>query len=239
MANRLFKHAVKYCGLTALYFIVFSALTLIVSGPNSSFMVLAEEQTQSQVDTEDSRRRAEYFENFHFSLMRLEEWSPAKITDEITESEIGFSIGIAELSEFARTLQQAMFTSETREQKDMVHRFAVMMEKKQRLFLTQARLFSERRLNHYLGASEVKAYVPPIRNTTIEIHGANLDIAENRQSIIRQYRPDLYLARFKKIIWKTDPNGEPVSTTRISSFGDESFIIERTNGANSAFSYQH
>ncbi len=211
----------------------------MVGNSNTSLLAAAEEQTQQEPSTEKSRKKAKYFEQFHYSQLKLDEWSPIKFTDDITESEIGFSIGLSELSGFAEILQRAMYTSETQEQKDRVHRFATVLEKKQRSFLTSARLFTERRLNHYLSASDVRAYVPPMRNSILEIHGPNLDTADNRQKIIGRYRAELYLARFKQIVWKPSADGKHIEKTRMNSFGDEMFIIDRSPAANTVFDYHN
>lgn len=239
MVDRSFIFVLKYSFLTALYLILFVVLTLIVSHSNTSILAAANEQTKSETEAEKSRKRAEYFDNFHYNQLKLDEWIPAEFTDDVTESEIEFSISYSELSVFAEILQRAKFTSKTREQKDMVHRFASVLEKKQRTFLTSARLFTERRLNNYLNASDIRVYVPPMRNSVLEIYGPNLNTAENRQDVIGRYRTELYMVRFKQILWKPSPDGELLEETRMNSYGDGMFIIDRRPGANTVFAYHH
>lgn len=248
MNDSFFKNLFKYGLLAALFFAAFVGALVATGNASWDFFAKSEESdwnTQSTQSTQNlekslkSRKKEEYFDRFKYTLAKLEEWQTGEFSGDIRESELRFANGISELSVFAEVLKRAMHTSETPEQKEMVHQFAMILEDKQRSFFTNARLFTEHRLNHYFADTGIRVHVPPIRNKILEVRGPDLDTEEKREQAVKQYRKDLYEARFGAIDWGLDDQGKHIKRTAIHSAGDDTFIVVRHGGANTHFGYHN
>lgn len=220
----------------------FAVCTLIVVKTSDSKEEKFAEYTEpapAQANVKRNQEKAEYFEKFQYNLAKLNEWADPQFSDDIAQSELRLATGIAELNGFAKILRRSMRTTAKPEDEAMVHQFATTLEKRQRTFFTGARLFTGRRLNSHLAVHNIKARVPPVRNTTLEIYGPSLYTEEERKQIIAPYIKELYLARFKEIQWKMSNEEEPIANTPIYGPGDDTFVVDRGTGPNLHFQYHY